>query len=377
MADGHAFQCFCSAETLQERRKEQQAKKHKIGYDGSCHMMDHTEIEKLLDSGTPYVVRMRLPKDSEVTFTDLVRGDITFNYNDLDDFVLLKSDGFPTYHLANVVDDHLMGITHVIRGEEWISSTPKHIALYEALGWEPAQFAHIPLLLNDDKSKLSKRHGSVSVIDFKEKGYLPEALINFIALLGWNPSAEQEIYSFDELTESFDLSKVNKSGAVFNRDKLDWLNRHYIQQKTDDELVELLGLKDLDKTTLKKILAIEKERMNKLSDFGQETKFFFDGVKHDKKMLTWKKSTAEKTAEVLEKLCTYLEKHGDWSINGLESGIKKWIADQGLGNGDVLWPMRVALSGSEKSPDPFTLADLYGKEKTISLIKEAHEVLKI
>ncbi|MFH1286865.1 MAG: glutamate--tRNA ligase [Candidatus Magasanikbacteria bacterium] len=236
---GHAYHCFCSRERLGEVREEQQKNKQPTLYDGHCRNMSENEVkERLEEQDVQHVIRLRIPEEGTTSFEDSIRGTVKFKNSLIDDQVLQKSDGFPTYHLANVVDDHLMEITHVIRGEEWLSSTPKHILLYQFFGWKVPTFAHLPLLINEQKQKLSKRHGDVSVEDFKEAGYLPEALVNFVAFLGWNPGDEREIFTLSELTDEFDLSKVQKAAAVFNREKLNWVNKHYICQMEPDFLLE-------------------------------------------------------------------------------------------------------------------------------------------
>ena len=235
---GHAYYCFCSKERLEELRKAQEVNKQPTLYDGHCRNLTAEELQKKLAEKQTYVVRMKMPKEGTVKFVDLIRCEVEFKNELIDDQVLLKSDGFPTYHLAHIVDDHLMGITHVIRGEEWLPSVPKHLKLYEMFGWELPQFAHIPLLVNEQKQKLSKRHGDVSVEDFINKGYLPEAMVNFIAFLGWNPGGDREIFSLKELEKEFSLEKVGKSAAVFNREKLDWYNAQYIRKMSLKELTE-------------------------------------------------------------------------------------------------------------------------------------------
>ncbi len=381
------YYCFCSADRLTSLRESQSVAKEKIGYDGLCRSLSQDDIEQKIAQGESSVLRMLTPQSGEVSFTDLVYGEISFDYATVDDFVCIKSDGYPTYHFANVVDDHLMGITHVLRGPEWISSTPKHVALYNAFGWKPPQFGHIPLLLNPDKTKLSKRQGDVAAIDFLNKGYLPEALINFIALLGWNPRGDQEIYSMDELITEFDIAKVNKAGAVFSTEKLDWLNRHYLQTKTDDELMSLMkpyfakkGLitpQHADAQWFKKVVQLEKERVSMLSQVGEETGFLFAPIVPSSEQLIWKKSTAADTKRVLQKLAELVKTitEANWSADSLEKTIKQWIEQHEYTNGEVLWPMRVALSGLSHSPDPFTLADIHGKAHTLSLITQAHDLL--
>ncbi|PIT87772.1 MAG: glutamate--tRNA ligase, partial [Candidatus Magasanikbacteria bacterium CG10_big_fil_rev_8_21_14_0_10_40_10] len=231
-----AYYCFCSKERLDQLRADQQANNQPTGYDGQCRNLSLADARVRVQAGEKYVVRMKMPQDGTTKFNDLIRGQVEFQNNLIDDQVLLKADGYPTYHLAVVVDDHLMKITHIIRGEEWLSSTPKHILLYQMFGWTPPEFAHLSLLINEKKQKLSKRHGDVSVHDYIDKGYLPEALINFVAFLGWNPGDEREMFSLEELTKEFDFNKVSKSAAVFNMAKLDWYNGQYIRNLNIDEL---------------------------------------------------------------------------------------------------------------------------------------------
>ncbi|KKS56527.1 MAG: Glutamate-tRNA ligase [Candidatus Magasanikbacteria bacterium GW2011_GWA2_42_32] len=350
---GQAYHCFCSAERLEKLRETQQANKLPTMYDGLCRSLDKSVIAKSLKENQPHVIRLTVPKEGNTNFNDVVRGAVAFENKLIDDQVLVKSDGFPTYHLANVVDDHLMEITDVIRGEEWLSSTPKHILLYQAFGWTPPRFAHIPLLLNPDKSKLSKRQGDVAAEDYLKKGYLPEALINFVALLGWNPGTEQEIFSLPELIKYFDITKVQKAGAVFNVEKLNWMNGEYIKKMAVDELVKkcLPYLKDanydldkIGKEKLEKIVRLEQERMKKLTDLPLAVEFFFKEPQYDAKILVWKKSL-----ELIEK--------------------------ENLANGPTLWPMRVALSGREASPGPFAIAGILGKGETIKRLKIALNLL--
>ena len=234
--NNNAYHCFCSEETLEKMREEQIAKKQIPKYDRRCLSLNGDEVKEKLKSGAPFTLRMKIPENRIVEIEDIVRGKVLFHTNELDDQILLKSDGFPTYHLAVVVDDYLMKISHVIRSEEWLPSTPKHVLLYEYFGWEPPKWVHLSLILNPDKTKMSKRKGDVSVEDYTEKGYLPEAMLNFLAFLGWNPGTEKEVYSMKELIRDFSLEKVHKAGAIFNIEKLDWLNGHYIRRLSLDEL---------------------------------------------------------------------------------------------------------------------------------------------
>ena len=237
--NGKAYYCFCTKERLDEVREKQKEAGETPRYDGHCRDLTEEEVQAKIAAGEPYVIRLRLPENHVIKFNDLVRGETEFNTNDLDDQVLIKTDGFPTYHFAVVVDDHLMEITHVIRGEEWLSSTPKHVYLYEAFGWEPTTFVHLPNILNKEKKKLSKRHGDVAVEDFKKKGYLPEGLVNYVALVGWSPEDNQEIFSMEELENAFSIDRVSKSCGVFDTEKLNWVNQHYVKDADDSYLTDL------------------------------------------------------------------------------------------------------------------------------------------
>jgi len=291
---GKAYYCFCSKERLEKLREEQSKNNQPPKYDNFCRDLTLKEVQSMLNSGAPYVVRFKMPENKKVVFHDLIRGEILVSTKDLDDYVLLKSDGFPTYHFANIVDDHFMKITHVLRGDEWIASTPKHILLYEAFGWQAPAFAHLPTLLNKQKKKLSKRDGDTSVRDFIEKGYLAPAFVNFIALLGWNAGTEQELYTLNELTKQFSIDNVHKSGAVFDLNKLDWINGLYIRKLSLDDfyihclpfleannLVKAKGatvtiLETGEKVKLscvKKIIQLEQTRISKISDIAGATEY--------------------------------------------------------------------------------------------------------
>jgi glutamyl-tRNA synthetase len=389
LRQGQAYYCFCSEQRLEDLRKEQTALKKPPMYDRHCKNLSADEIKKQRDefkaAGKNPVIRFFIPEGQTVVH-DLIYGDITYENKILDDQVIIKSDGFPTYHLAVVVDDHHMQISHVIRGEEWIPSTPKHLLIYKALGWEPTKFAHLPLILNPDKSKLSKRQGDVATEDYLKKGYLPEVLVNFVAMLGWNPKTEQEIFSFDDLVKQFDLAKVNKSGAVFDINKLDWISGQYIKKMPADELAKKLlpywqeagiEIKNFDKKYLAAIADLEKERLKKLSEIGERTGYFFQSPDYNADLLIWKKSDKEKTKQALSDLVELFNATDEskFSKEEIETSIKKMIADKGYDNGSVLWPLRVALTGQEKSPGPFevcaTLALGLGKEEIIKRLNAA------
>jgi len=386
LENGQAYYCFCSKERLDKVRKIQELNKLPTGYDGQCRSIGLDEAKKRMTAGESAVVRMKMPQTGTTTFSDLIRGEVSFENRLIDDQVILKSDGFPTYHLAVVVDDHLMEITHVIRGEEWLSSTPKHIELYKMFGWTPPLFAHLPLLLNPDKSKLSKRQGDVAVEEYIKKGYLPEAVLNFIAFLGWNPGDEREIFSLEELIKEFSLEKVNKAGAVFNLEKLDWYNREYLRRIDNVKLVSLL-MPHLEVTYqevksqkskvknynewLEKVVSLEKERATTLVELVDNLKFIFEEPDYDGKILVWKKSDAVKTKQNLANLSDFLANLSDFSKENLQNTVGEWIKESGLSNGDIMWPMRVALSGQENSPGPFEIADVLGKEVSLKRISLA------
>jgi nondiscriminating glutamyl-tRNA synthetase len=401
-----AYYCFCSEQRLEELRKEQIALKKPPMYDRHCRNFSkeqvHVEMEKARTEGRNAIIRFAIPLDGQTTVHDVIYGDIVYENALLDDQVILKSDGFPTYHLAATVDDHVMEITHVTRTDEWLPSTPKHLLLYQAFGWEPPQFAHLPLVLNPDKSKLSKRQGDVATEDFLHKGYLPQALINFVAFLGWNPKTEQEIFSLDELIAQFDLAKVNKAGAVFDIHKLDWINSHYIRSLSvgelatklipywqaaghitlSDDMVTISALaKKVSKDYLEAIGKLEQERLKKLSEIGERTAYFFAEPEYDGQMLIWKKSDRDTQVTILGELQQFLSglTDKDWSQQTLETQLKQFIADHNYDNGSVLWPLRVALTGMQASPGPFEVASVLasglGKEVVIGRIATAIEKL--
>ncbi len=380
VAEGKAYPCFCTKERLEAMRDEQRLLKQTPKYDRTCAGLDANTAKERIEAGETHVIRMRIPEGS-TTFTDAIRGDITFSHADIDDQVILKSDSFPTYHLAVVVDDHLMEITHVIRGEEWISSTPKHIILYQMFGWQAPVFAHVPLLLNPDKTKLSKRQGDVAVEDYLKRGYVPKALINFIATLGFNPKSDQELYELSELTALFDLSKVNSSGAVLNMEKLDWMNNHYIRQMTENELVEVTRpfvQSDLDAPLLRRAMMIERARISRLEEFQAVLLPYMDSPHYDPSVLIWKKSDANgaiKELTGLKEVIAGMDESTFATVEQIEQIVKTYISSNNLQNGDVLWPLRVALSGKEKSASPFELLYVLQKEQSLERIEHALKIL--
>jgi glutamyl-tRNA synthetase len=372
-------------------REKQQSEKKAPMYDRYClENISEDGINEKLKLACGATIRLKVPKNETIVFEDEIRGKVSFNTDNIDDQVLMKSDGFPTYHLANVVDDHLMGISHVIRGEDWLPSTPKHILLYRAFGWQEPTFAHLPLLLNPDRTKLSKRQGDVAVEDYIDKGYLKEAILNFVALLGWNPGegSVQEIFSLDELVEKFELKKVHKAGAVFDIKKLDWINGQYIKKLSDDELLKnalpFFAQKDFflsapdDKKTdefLKKVLTVEKERLSKFADVGDENKFFFENISYDKEALRWKTTTDEELMASLNTSKTVLADINEeqWLLKSIEEKLLEAAGDK---RGDLLWPLRMALTGAQKSPSPFECAWVLGKIESLKRIENAIEMWK-
>ncbi|MDD4901875.1 MAG: glutamate--tRNA ligase [Patescibacteria group bacterium] len=386
LAKGEAYPCFCTEERLIKMRADAEAMKKPPRYDRACRDLSKEEVAKRIAAGEKYVIRHKLPVAGEITVHDELRGDIKFNLVDLDDYVLIKSNGIPVYQFAVVVDDHLMETSHVVRADEWISSLPKNILLYKSFGWEAPKFIHLPLVLDKNGGKLSKRNNDVAVEDFRAKGYLPEALLNYNALLGWHPAGEKEIFSMDEAIAEFKYQDIGTSPAVFSAEKLDYLNGIYIRKKELPELIALCKpyLEENLKLTsnehkksdqfVGKVIALERERLKKLSEIGEHTKFFFvDNLSYDKAMLVWKKSTPESARASLEDLLKILEAivDADWETEKIEEIVVKYIKDNNKGVGDYLWPMRVALTGEKASPSPFEMADVLGKSETIDKIKKA------
>jgi glutamyl-tRNA synthetase len=380
---GKAYRCFCTPARLEEMRMEQEKRRVSPKYDRTCLKLKSSEIEENLRNGTPYVVRMMIPDSRAIRFHDLIRGEVEFLSDQLDDQVLLKSDGFPTYHLANVVDDHLMEITHVIRGEEWLSSVPKHILLYEYFGWERPELAHLPLLLNTDRSKLSKRQGDVAVEEYRAKGYLPEALVNFVALLGWNPGTEQELFSLDELVAHFSLERVNKAGAVFDLEKLNWLNFEHLRKKPDAEVLSILkeyltqegtGQRHFDDAYLLNVIAAMRERIAFTKDFVQRSPYFFEApTQYDSDVV--KKRWKHDTPAQLKKLVEEFSGLDNPRKEDYEAALHRAAEALHVGHGDLIHSVRLAVSGMGAGPGLYDILFILGKEESIRRIKLAIERL--
>ena len=377
----HAYYCFCDETTLEAMRNEQVAKKLAPKYDRRCLALSKEDAAIRLQQNQPHVIRMKIPSGRIIEVNDIVRGKVTYKSDDLDDQILIKSDGFPTYHLALIVDDHLMGITHVTRTEEWLPSTPKHILLYEYFGWEAPQWAHLPLLLNTDKTKMSKRKGDVAVGDYVKKGYLPEAMINYLAFLGWNPGTEKEIFSMEELLQDFKLEKVHKAGAVFNIEKLNWYNSYYLRQLPENELLEkfrsyLPENNIFGDEQIKKMLNLEKERSSNLLDIAESLKFFFQLAPYDQNLLKWKEMNSEEIKKSLEKSKDIISSLDEKDF--VKENITQILLAEAINwnnKGELLWPLRVALSGQKNSPPPFDIIEILGKKESLSRIESAISLL--
>lgn len=376
LAAGHAYHCFCSPERLEEMRAEQTALKQTSKYDRRCLSFSADEVLARQAAGERPVIRMKMPEGT-VTFDDAIRGRISFDLKDVDDQVIVKSNGIPTYHLAVVVDDYLMNISHVLRGEEWLSSTPKQIVLYQMLNIPMPVYAHVPLILNPDKTKLSKRKGNAFVETFLELGYTPEALKNFIATLGFNPSAEREIFALNELIQAFDISRVNKSGAVMNMEKLDWMNKHYLQAMGEGEYMDLARpfvTLDVEDLMVRRAMLVEKMRISKLSELSAIQEQYFTTQQVGVGDLVGKKGTSESVKDALERMSVVVAGLSEETLSApalIEGTVKTYIADMGLQTGLVLWPLRVALSTRLQSASPFEYLYILQKDESLRRIRAA------
>ena len=373
----HAYYCFCTPEDLGKMREEQIAKGLNPKYDGRCKSLSDEMISQKIEQGISHVIRLKMPQDGETIIEDIIRGTVSFQNELQDDQILIKSDDYPTYHLANVVDDHLMGITHVIRGEEWLLSLPKHVQLYKVFDWEQPKFAHVPLLLNPDRSKLSKRQGDVAVEDYLEKGYLPQSLINFLVLLGWNPGTDQEFFKIDELIQQFSLERVSKSGAVFDIEKLNWMNSHYIRELPEKErdkhltsIFEQAGfdVSDEEKTT-KIISGIYKKVSNREEIINEAQIFYQDGINIvEKEALDFiKKDTTQK---VLKKFIENLNSLDKLDMENFKQIMKNVQNETGITKQELWMPVRIALTGVTHGPDLPLVIEIFGKEKALNFVNQ-------
>lgn len=378
---GQAYYCFCTQERLNSLKKTVNGEEI-MTYDKHCLHLTKEEVAANMAAGLPYVIRQNNPTEGTTTFRDDIYGDITVDNSELDDMVLIKSDGYPTYNFANVVDDHLMGITHVVRGNEYLSSSPKYNRLYEAFGWEVPVYVHCPLITNEEHKKLSKRSGHSSYEDLIEQGFVSEAVVNYVALLGWSPEDNREIFSLEELVRAFDYHHMSKSPAVFDVIKLKWMNSEYLKAMDADRFYDMAEpyireviKKDLD---LRKIAAMVKTRIEVLPDIGDHIDFFETMPKYDPQMYVHKKmkTTKETSLEVLKEVLPLLEEQEDYSNDGLYETLAKYVSDKGCKTGFVMWPIRVAVSGKQMTPAGATeIMEVLGKQESLERIREGIRLL--
>lgn len=379
---GEAYYCFCDQERLDSLKRTVDGQEI-MTYDKHCLHLSKEEVEEKLASGIPYVIRQNNPTEGTTTFHDEIYGDITVDNSELDDMVLIKSDGYPTYNFANVVDDHLMGITHVVRGNEYLSSSPKYNRLYDAFGWEVPVYVHCPLITNEEHKKLSKRSGHASYEDLIEQGFISEAVVNYVALLGWSPVDNQEIFSLEELVEKFDYRSMSKSPAVFDMTKLKWMNSEYMKSMDFDRFYEMAEpylkeviKKDLD---LRKIAAMVKTRIEVFPDIAGHVDFFEALPEYDAAMYTHKKmkTNAETSLEVLKEVLPLLEEQEDYSNDALYARLSKYVEEKGCKTGYVMWPIRTAVSGKQMTPAGATeIMEVLGKEESLSRIRAGIALLE-
>lgn len=379
---GEAYYCFCTKERLEGLKRTIDGKEVSM-YDKHCLGLSPEEVQRKLDAGEPYVIRQNIPSEGTTTFHDEIYGDITVPNSELDDMILIKTDGYPTYNFANVVDDHLMGITHVVRGNEYLSSSPKYTRLYEAFGWEEPVYVHCPLITDEEHHKLSKRSGHSSFEDLIEAGFVKEAVVNFVALLGWSPEGEREIFSLEELTRIFDYHHINKSPAVFDMQKLRWMNSEYIKSMADDEYldralpyVESVVTADVDK---KAIAELMKTRIEVFPDIVPAIDFFQELPDYDPAMYTHKKmkTNAENSLQVLTELLPILSGLESFDKDTLQDVISAYIQEKGIKNGQALWPLRTAVTGKQMTPGgAYEIMPILGKEESLRRIQAGIEKLR-
>lgn len=389
---GNAYYAFDTEDELAEMREELGMEHAAAKYDASTRgqmrnslSLSEDEVQEVIDSGADYVIRLKVPTSRAIRFEDEVRGTVSFEASGLDDQVLIKSGGLPTYHLANVVDDHLMEISHVIRGEEWLSSTPKHILMYEAFGWEPPKMAHLPLIMSPEGGKLSKRDSDdlgipVFVKDYEEEGYEPDALINFLAFLGWNPGTEQEVFSLDELCEAFSLDRVGSSGTQFDLDKLNWYNEQYIRQRDVDDLTEeaapLLRDAGIDATDerIREVVELMQDRITKVRDLATDARYFFeDPTEYDPKGV--KKRWKDDAADLLEQYADAIEQMDAFTTDNLNTTLREIADENDVGAGRIIHPSRLAVSGKTFGPGVFGLLHAVGQQACVRRMRKAIDVL--
>ena len=376
LAQESAYRCFCTAEKLANIREEQQNQNRTTSYNGLCRMLSQKEIEENLKRNLSHTIRLKIPSDrSEYRIRDIIHGEVRISSHQIDDQILVKSDGYPTYHLANVVDDHLMRITHVIRGEEWLPSTPKHVQLYEYFGWEIPQFAHLPLLLNPDRSKLSKRQGDVAAEDYRSNGFLPEALINYLGLLGLRTRQNREIYSMAELVENFSLDGIGKAGAIFDIEKLKWMNQQYIKQKTPEELYRLVlphlpnSAREIDESTMVRILDVIKDSMVLLTDAADKLPLFIceNPKLLDSELLA--RVGSDSAQKVLRAFIAEADREEELNSRNFGKIMRRVQKETGVKGKELYGPMRIAITLMEQGPDLSSVVEIFGREKCLRLVR--------
>jgi len=383
-----AYLCYCTPQRLEAMRQEQARQKQPPKYDRRCRELTGKEKTQLEGSGVTPVVRFKTPLEGETSFDDLIRGKVTFQNDTLDDFVLLKSDGYPTYHLANIVDDHLMAISHVLRADEWLSSTPRHILLYRALEWQPPQFAHLPMILGEDRAKLSKRHGATTVTDYQKQGYLPEAMLNFLSLLGWSLDDKTELLSLEELIKHFSLERVGKTAAIFNKQKLEWMNGVYLRRLTPEQFsaraIPFLeqelppGVKrPLDKDYIARITPLVQERARTLAEVPSLADFFFlDELEYDSSLLI-KGMDAASAAGAIKTSLERLKAQEPWDEASLEDVLRPLSAELGLSTGKFFGLLRLAVTGRTASPPLFQTMAVLGKKRCLDRLAKAGKKINL
>lgn len=378
--NGHAYYCFCSPERLDTMRKDQQARGEVPHYDRLCRSLSPEESKKRVDSGEKHVVRMMIPENEVISWEDLIRGHVEFKSGDVDEQVILKSDGFPTYHLAVVVDDHEMEISHVLRGEDWISSTPKHVLLYRYFGWELPLIGHMPLLRNTDKSKMSKRKNDVSVFSYKDKGYLPQALRNYLCLMGWSHPEEKDIFSMDEYVDVFTLERMQKTGPIFDVNKLNWINGKYIREviSTDELMSELTPFlpSDFPKDLLPNVLPLIRDRLVTLKDIEPLTEFFYRDIVQSKEEMIGKKGTIEDARMYIDATIEVLSTIEEWEALSMETKVRDMCDGKEWSRGSFFMTLRVAVTGRSVTPPLFDTIAVLGKETTLARLTTARAILE-
>lgn len=389
LEEGKAYYCFCSAADLEAQREKQRAAKQPFRYARTCRDLSAEEVQARIAAGEPYSVRVKIPVEGTITVHDLIHGDVTFNMDQFDDFVIVKSNGMPTYNFAVVVDDHLMGMTHVLRAEEHLSNTPKQLLIYEALGWEPPKFGHMPMILAPDRSKLSKRHGATSVEEFRSQGYLAEAIVNYLTLLGWGPGDERELFTLQETVELFELEQMSKKAAIYDTKKLTWMNGQYLSELPLEKILpeaKPFFIKDglvteewfndaANEAYFEKLVDVVRVRVKTLQEVADASAYFFKELEgYDEKGVS--KHFKPENIAILEQCIAAIKADDVYDLASTEAAYNKIAADNGSALGKVIHPTRLALTGRTVSPGMFDVMVLLGKEKTLARLEKAVEFIK-